>query len=331
MTMGMADRAVAGFSDMKAIQPSNTKRVRDFHAWKDFVHDNFPWLEHRNHCAGSFEAEVSSYRIGAGAFSILRVCASDVIRTRHLADSSESGSFKLIWQMSGDMQIEQDDCSSLIEVGQATVCDTARPYRIRMSEHSKFAVFMLPYASCPGWEHISQKICGTRLAEGSTIRAALGALMGLTTLPLDPQDDDNHTVVQAVQLMLSASLHRSGAERGATAFQNVLLGKAQRYIAEHIADPELDANDLAAALCMSRRSLYTLFKEHDLTPARMIHDIRLEQSMRVLGDAGQQHRKITDIAYDLGFSDYATFSRLFKAQYGVTPSECRLKARAPRS
>ncbi len=63
----------------------------------------------------------------------------------------------------------------------------------------------------------------------------------------------------------------------------------------------------------------------------MIHDIRLEQSLQVLGDLRQQHRKITDIAFDHGFSDYATFSRLFKAQYAMTPSEYRLKARAPKA
>ena len=74
-----------------------------------------------------------------------------MIRTRHLAEASDDGLIKLVWQMAGSMQIEQDQRSSLIERGQATVCDTARPYRIRMSEHSHFAVFMLPYAACPGW------------------------------------------------------------------------------------------------------------------------------------------------------------------------------------
>ena len=330
--MAMAERVVTeGFSAMKAIQPFNTEYLHDFRAWKDFVHDNFPWLEHRNCSDDRFEAEVSTYRVGTGALSTIRTGACEVIRTRHLAEASEAGFLKLIWQMSGQMHIEQDGRSSEINVGQATVCDTARPYRIKLSEHSHFAVFMLPYAACPGWEHISQKICGTHLAEGPTIRAALGALMGVTTLPSDPQDRGNDTVVQAVQWMLSASLHRAASEHGAMAFRNARLSKAQRYIVDHIANPALDVNDLASALCMSRRSLYMLFKEHDLTPARMIHDVRLEQSMRTLGDVSQQHRKITDIAFNLGFSDYATFSRLFKGQYGMTPSEYRLQCRAPRA
>lgn len=313
-----------------SMQPHRTMRVCDFGSWKNFVHDNFPWLEHRDHSGGTFEAEVSAYRFGNGSLSIINAGASEVVRTRHLAEASDSGLIKLVWQMSGLVQIEQDNRTSLIEMGQATVCDTARPYRIRISEHSHFAVFMLPYASCPGWEHISQKICGSRLTEGPAIRAALGALMGLTSLPHDPADAGNDTVLQAVQWMLSASLHRSASENGVTSFRNARLIKAQKHILEHISNPGLDANALATALCMSRRSLYLLFKEHELTPAKMIHDIRLEQSMRVLGDASQQHRKITDVAFDHGFGDYATFSRLFKLQYGVTPSEYRMKSRMPR-
>ncbi|THD02179.1 hypothetical protein B1810_14680 [Panacagrimonas perspica] len=307
-----------------------SEQVRGFGPWKDFVHDHFPWLEHANHSDGEFNAEVSAYRFGDGALTTISAGASEVIRTRHLAEASEAGFIKLVWQMSGSLQLEQDKRQCLIEPGQAAVCDTARPYRIRLSERAHFAVLMLPHAACPGWEHISQKICGASMGETSTMRAALGALMAVTSIPAEEQSG-SATVIQAVQWMLSASLHRSASDLGASTLQNPRLNKAQRHILDHIADPDLDANGLAEALCMSRRSLYMLFKECRLTPAKMIHDIRLERSLQVLGDLRQQHRKITDIAFDHGFSDYATFSRLFKAQYGMTPSEYRLKARAPKS
>ena len=35
------------------------------------------------------------------------------------------------------------------------------------------------------------------------------------------------------------------------------------------------------------------------------------------------HRGILDIALDYGFTDSATFSRAFKAAFGVSPSEWR--------
>lgn len=329
-TASPAGPAASASTATLSLHPLMSEHVRGFGPWKDFVHDHFPWLEHTNHSDADFHAEVSAYRFGDGALTTISAGASEVIRTRHLAEASEAGFIKLVWQMSGSLQLEQDKRQCLIESGQATVLDTARPYRIRLSEQAHFAVLMLPHSACPGWEHISQKICGARMGETSTMRAALGALMAVTSISSE-EASGSATVIQAVRWMLSASLHRSASDLGASTLQNPRLNKAQRHILDHIADPGLDANGLAEALCMSRRSLYMLFKECRLTPAKMIHDIRLEQSLQVLGDLRQQHRKITDIAFDHGFSDYATFSRLFKAQYGMTPSEYRLKARAPKS
>ena len=307
--------------------------VRGFRTWKNFVHDNFPWLEHRDHSHGDFRAQVSSCRLGEGALTtIFCAGASEVVRGRHPADASrsDSGFIKLVWQMAGELHLQQDSRECTIVSGQATVCDTTRPYRIKLFDGAHFAILMLPHDACPGWGRISQQICGARMGDDVTMRAALGALLALTGSAHEVMDGAEDTVLRAVQWMITSSLHRSVGEPGIANHQNSRLSKAQQHILENISDPELDANELASVLCMSRRSLYMLFKEYRLTPGKMIHDIRLERSRQALGDAQQRHRKITDIAFDHGFGDYATFSRLFKSHYGTTPSEYRQKAHAPR-
>lgn len=308
-----------------ASPPAQVEQFHDFRSWKDFVNDNFPWLEHRDHSGGRFGAQVSTYKVGRCSLSTIHVEASEVIRRRGLSAVAETGYIKLMWQIAGDAQLEQDRRQCRLEAGQATVFDTARPYRIRLSDGARFVVFMLPHDACPGWEHISQAICGARLAEGPGVRAALGALMAIVEEGHDPGHGDNQAVVQAVQWMLSTALHRAASDRGMTVSRDPKLCRAQQYVVGHLSDPELDAEDIAAALCMSRRSLYLLFKEYGLTPGRMIHDLRLEQSGRILGDPDHNHRKITDIAFDLGFGDYATFSRMFKARFGITPSAYRTR------
>ena len=303
--------------------PANVHAVDTFADWKDFVRENFPWLEHRNHSNGDFRATVSSYQVGQGTLTTIEASASEVIRTRHLAEASESGFLKLMWQIDGSLRVEQDQRETLVTNGQATVLDTARPYRILVSDRARFAVLTLPYDACAGWEHISTKLCGTRLNECPTTRASFGALMGITSLPFDPGDAENSTVVKAVQLMLSSALHRAASGQGLIAFEDQRLSSAQKYVGANIGDPSLDANDLASALCMSRRSLYALFKRHGTTPTKMITNMRLDRCRQLLGDGSQIRRKITDIAFDVGFGDYATFSRLFKSKFGATPSEYR--------
>lgn len=308
--------------------PTQVELLHDFRSWKDFVNDNFPWLEHRDHSGGLFEAQVSTQKLGRCSLSTISVEASEVIRTRQLAAATEAGYIKLMWQVAGVAQLEQDRRQCRLEAGQVTVFDTTRPYRIRLSDGARFVVFMLPHDACPDWEHISQRICGARLAEGPGVRAALAALMAIAEDGHDPGHGDNQTVVQAVQWMLSAALHSAASDQGMTVMRDPRLCRARKYVLGHLSDPELDADGIAAALCMSRRSLYLLFKGHALTPGRMIHDLRLEQSGRILANPEQTHRKITDIAFDLGFGDYATFSRMFKVHFGTTPSAYRARCHA---
>lgn len=297
--------------------------IRKFCQWKDVVNASFPWLEHRQHGNDGFDARVSAWRFGGGSFSIIRASASEVIRTRQFADRAEAGQIKLLWQLAGSMQVEQDGHSATIEAGQSAACDTTRPYRCRLHEGAHFAVLMLPHASCPGWERISQSMCGRLLGERSNLRAAFGALLALDSTRHGERECGDDTLAHAVQSLITSALHHCAAEIGVNGDANPRLRRAERYILEHLGDPGLDPDHLASALCMSRRSLYTLFKEHQLTPSKLIHDLRLERSRVALNDPGSRHRKITDIALDHGFSDYATFSRLFKCRYGLPPSEFR--------
>lgn len=59
--------------------------------------------------------------------------------------------------------------------------------------------------------------------------------------------------------------------------------------------------------------------------AHYVNRIRLEQSLFLL--AHREDRNLTEIAYDLGFTDSAIFSRAFKNFYGISPSEYRKKYR----
>lgn len=295
-----------------------THGIQGFKPWHDFVHDNFPWLEMRNNVGSEFHANVGSCNFGDTMLATISSDPSEVYRTRHLAEAAEEGFIKLLWQMAGQLELEQDGRQCVINKGQATVCDTARPYTIRLSENSRFTVLMLPYSACPGWEKISQRLCGAALRDASTSHAALGALMALS----GTAGQSNATALRAIHWMLSASLHQAAVLKKTVGVGvRARLSKAQGHILQNIGDPQLDPDHLASALCMSRRALYMLFKEYRLTPGQMIRNIRLEECHRILRDPAQRRRKILEVAIDHGFRDHATFSRQFKAKYGLTPSE----------
>ncbi len=97
------------------------------------------------------------------------------------------------------------------------------------------------------------------------------------------------------------------------------LEKLNQLIQEHIADPELDVENLAQMMYMSRPTLYRKIKAiSDLTPNDLINISRLKKAAELLS-MGQY--KIFEIAYMVGYNSQTHFGRNFQKQFGITPSE----------
>jgi AraC-like DNA-binding protein len=50
---------------------------------------------------------------------------------------------------------------------------------------------------------------------------------------------------------------------------------------------------------------------------------RLSRAVELLCEAGQRHRKIADIAFEVGFKDLSYFNPMFRRKYAGTPTELR--------
>ncbi|MBC8092415.1 MAG: helix-turn-helix domain-containing protein, partial [Pseudonocardia sp.] len=99
-----------------------------------------------------------------------------------------------------------------------------------------------------------------------------------------------------------------------------LLRRIDTYILEHLADPDLGPARIAAAHFVSTRHLHRLFAHRGGTVTQQIQRLRLERCRRELH---ADTRSITDVSRQWGFPDLATFSRAFRAAYGLSPSEWR--------
>jgi len=71
---------------------------------------------------------------------------------------------------------------------------------------------------------------------------------------------------------------------------------------------------------MSERTLQRRLAQHGLNYTMLLDQVRFELAREQLSDSDS---KITDIAYDLGFSDVAHFSRAFHRWSGVSPRKFR--------
>lgn len=64
--------------------------------------------------------------------------------------------------------------------------------------------------------------------------------------------------------------------------------------------------------------------------AHYIQEQRLTRACAELCNPAHDHRRIYEVAFALGFSSEAHFSRVFRATFGLSPSDARGRAQATR-
>jgi AraC-like DNA-binding protein len=100
------------------------------------------------------------------------------------------------------------------------------------------------------------------------------------------------------------------------------------YIEAHLRDPKLNPTSVARGCKITARYLHHLFASGPETVTQYIQRRRLEECARALIGAPPRARLVTEIAFDYGFHSLTHFGRLFRHQFGLTPSEYRRAARS---
>lgn len=90
-------------------------------------------------------------------------------------------------------------------------------------------------------------------------------------------------------------------------------------IEQHLEESDFDLEQLSSDMKMSKSTLYRKIKSMTgLTPLDFIHNIKMKRACMMLLN---QQMNISEVAYAVGFSNPKYFSKRFKDEFGVTPSE----------
>jgi DNA-binding response OmpR family regulator len=99
------------------------------------------------------------------------------------------------------------------------------------------------------------------------------------------------------------------------------LKKTFSVLEEQYQDPEFTVELFAVEMNMSLRTLHRKLKAlTDETPSKLIWNIRLEKAAALLLSTDL---RISDVAYNVGYTESSHFSRQFRQHFGMTPSEYR--------
>ncbi len=127
---------------------------------------------------------------------------------------------------------------------------------------------------------------------------------------------------EAYDLLASIISDHAGEHRASALGASYLLA-AKQYIQQHLDEPALSCERVAAATGVSSRHLARLFAQEGSSPGRYLQERRLERARQLLASPQGRRLDVAEVAYRHGFSSQAHFARAFKARYGMTPSEAR--------
>jgi len=103
-----------------------------------------------------------------------------------------------------------------------------------------------------------------------------------------------------------------------------IVRQAIQWILENLEKEALGVSDLTAALNMGRNRLQREIKASTgLTPVEFIRSVRLNEARKMLSCGNYN---VSEAAYACGFNNLSYFTRSFKSEFGMLPSEWEVKS-----
>ncbi|MEU3862400.1 helix-turn-helix domain-containing protein [Streptomyces sp. NPDC028722] len=249
-------------------------------------------------------------------------------RTSKSIRVSDPECLQIVVPRSGPHFIEQNRRSSLVGPGELVLLSSSRPfesYAIGEATLMQFPVALLPLSA----RRVDQLVA-CRLPADKGIGQLLFDYLARVT--------DDHTCytpadmprLGTIGLDLAAAVLAHHLEREddipADSRQRTLYARVTSYIQEHLGDPMLSVDGIAAAHHVSVRTLHRLFQAHGANVRASIREQRLERCRRDLGDPVQRDVPIRAIAARWGYLRPADFTRAFRSAYDVAPVDYRHQA-----
>lgn len=108
-------------------------------------------------------------------------------------------------------------------------------------------------------------------------------------------------------------------------YLNLFMQNLYHAVEERLDDSEFTVLDLSRAVYLSHTQMYRKTKAcTGKTPSQFIRSIRLKKAVQLLA---QSKLKISEVAYEVGFTDPGYFTKMFKKEYGILPGEMRKEKR----
>jgi len=276
----------------------------------------------------SFRGRFCALPTGGAILSEMQASSYWVSRT--IADISRASSDSLcIYQQTGGASWfnSKGGGEFVVSAGDIAISHTDMPYLTRPTTVHGFdlRVLKIPFTGREDVVRRARDLAPTLLRNDPRLKTVISALFAALAANCAecPDADCDLNVGHLAQLaLLARGRVRSGSPETRAALRFGFLQATRDILSRNLHRPDLTPAAVAAELAISLRQIHVLFEPTGFSFARTLTAMRLKEARRQL--ATMPARSVADIAYACGFDSIATFYRVFRSTFGMTPGDVRM-------
>jgi len=279
--------------------------------------------------ASTFNGRIRQIR--TSGFDLVEMSATDHVAKRTPVAADRDGSdFLLLLQLHGSEELTQGKRKVLLMPGDFVVVSPTQPFLAEVTSGFHSLNLRLSPRALGLTSRQVERLNMHRINSTSGLAPIVSALLhhASKTFPLSAPaqprstlDAAQHTIA-LIRDLLRGQLEEHGEDYP---YRRPVLDADQlvEMMLERIRDPNLTADDLARDAHISRRQLHRLFEQRNETFSACLRRLRIERAAADLSRTGYADIPVTEISAQWGFTSPTSFSKAFRRQLGMTPTEFR--------
>jgi AraC-like DNA-binding protein len=312
---------------------NETLPARDrFSAFQEEVAQKILQMDVIDRSARHPRIEVAFMRFGTVAVGAGSCTPAEFIRyNHHLKDCSDG--FRLDIVARAPLQLSHGGEERTYDVGWGLFLHHARPFR-RFGPCGVISRNVtVQAAALEALVAHPEDLAGHPVRPGPALRLLDGYLESLASLDEPPSPESARFISDHLLDLVAAALGPTTKAAEIIATRGLKAARTRAILAQiarRFSDCNIDLDNVAAALGLSRRYVQRLLEETGKSFTEHLVERRLERSFAMLTDRRYLHLAIIDIALAAGFGDVSHFNRVFRRRFGDTPSGARAAAIRPK-
>jgi len=243
--------------------------------------------------------------------------------------SNRPGILEELYVASGSMTIEFENKSFNLKEGNILIFDDSNPpVKFVVQKQTHIINIFMPQVVLKSWmPRTYDKLHHTLLSPNKASSKLLGEYLEM--LAAYSVDKKKKPLTKSVVPLAMANISMlvfalsELEEQKPESIKEAQLDLAKQFMLVHISNSKVSPTLVADELGISVRYLHWLFKQTNETVIQFLTRKRIELAQLLLVSSSKSTFNVTEIAFMCGFNDSTHFSRRFKKQVGISPSQFR--------